>query len=129
MASLHGFLAYACVFWVLENTSYVMNDGKIGGMWLGGQVVYGAVVWMVNVLLQAKYFTHDGLNYIPFICMLVNYFCFLQYESGTGLIQDVQHIFRNMVDQPIVWLSIIFCSMVILVQEVVYKVRFVLWND
>ena len=82
-------------------------------MWLGGQVVYGAVVWIVNVLLQVKFFTHDGLNFIPFFCMLVNFFAFLQYESGSDLIKDVQHLFRNLIDQPIVWLSIIFVSMVI----------------
>ena len=51
MACGHGAVAYVTVYCVIENIRYVMRDGKEVGLWVGGQSVYCACIFMVNFLI------------------------------------------------------------------------------
>ena len=58
--------------------------------------------------------------------MVVNFFVILQIESGSGTFMDVQHIFHNIVDEPLIWLAMAFCIFVIIIEEIFYKAMFLL---
>ena len=84
MAIWHSIIIYFVCMMVLEGTDTMMSNGQQSGFWVGGHVVYGAAVWMANMLILMKFHVHDGYHMIPILMMISAYFVFLWGESASG---------------------------------------------
>jgi hypothetical protein len=121
MALCHSCIIYFVVLMVLEAPDKMMDNGQISGFWVGGHVVYGAAVWMANILILMKFHVHDGYHMIPILMMLSAYYLFLWAESASGEFEDIRYIFTNIFNQWLTWITLAFCTGIVRVQESMYR--------
>ena len=68
-----------------------------------------------------KFHIHDGYNLVPIAMMIIAYFLFLWMMSQSGKFHTLTHIFENIFDQPLTWLTFILVTLQISVFELAFR--------
>jgi len=119
-ALIHAaFIFYSC-FYVLQHKATHQSDGKDIGFWVGGMLVYGICIFVANMVLAFKHFTHYWIGTFFFLLCICAYFVFFWLFSITFK-NEVDHLFKPTFSMRIVYLIIFFIVFAVYLAELAYS--------
>jgi magnesium-transporting ATPase (P-type) len=106
-ALIHAIILYIVAFYAILYNQSKQSDGKDFDIWLGGHLVYGCCIFMVNILILHKISNYTGWGEILVAVMIMAFFTILYLESLFNFFPQVYYLFDTMFIQPLVWLIIL----------------------
>lgn len=115
-AFFHAYVIYQTVYIVLVHMNTNRGDGKDVGLWIGGMTVYGQCIIVANVILAARFHSH---NWISITCLILGCLAyFISYAVFSAIMDnELDHLFAVNFRIGLVWLSLLFGNMFVYISE------------
>lgn len=122
-AIYHSTLIYVTVLYLLTKYDAYQPDGKDLGFWLAGHAVYGACIFVVNVLLLVRFHTHTLPGLFLSFLMFAAFFVFLCVEAQYPAFVEIYGLADTLLGSLLVWAGLILCVWVAAAPEILLKAR------
>lgn len=108
----------------------LQEDGHTYSMWLGGHAAYGACIFVSNLVVFHRHYSHQAIGLALIFLMTINFFWMSEFESRTvqsdpTIFPDIAGVFQYFYksESVLVWLTLILACLGVSAGEIILRYK------